>query len=108
MFNVCCLSNAMQCMDASRTAYSVKNVIGASLFTRWHHSQYKQHKLKAKTTRRSSIYIFLLYCVDNWTVLVQKKTYFTPYVVIIVDDLCRINTTFYLAVQSIDHMKTAG
>jgi len=35
-----------------------------------------------------------------------KKTYFTPYIVIIVDVLCRINTTFYLAVLSIDHMKT--
>jgi len=78
-----------------------------SLFTRWRHTQYNQHKLKAQTSRRSSIYIFLLHCVDNWTVLAQK-TYFRPYVVIIVEVLCRINTTFYLAVQSIDHMKTAG
>ena len=86
------------------TLVSVENFIGASLFTRWRHSQYNQHKLKTQTSRRSSIYIFLLHCVDNWTVLV-KKTYFRPYVVIIVDVLCRINTTFYLAVPSIDTWK---
>jgi len=31
--------------------------------------------------------------------------YFRPYVVIIVDVLCCINTIFYLAVQRIDDMK---
>ena len=63
-------------------AYSVENFIGASLFTRWQHSQYmidwlNQHKLKAQTSRRSSIYIFLLHCVDNWNVLVQKNIFQT-------------------------------
>ena len=57
MFNICCLSNAMQCMDASRTAYSVENVISASLFTRWRHSQYNSINLKPKRPD-SSIYIF--------------------------------------------------
>ena len=78
MFNVCCLSNAMQCMDASRTVCCVQHQkLHASLFTRWRHSQYNQYKLKAQTPRHSSVDNFLLHCVDNWTVLLHKNVFQT-------------------------------